>query len=342
MKTRWVGLFALCCVVATPLAGQDEDTLRSFRTPASPAFVLIGAAPTAVERPGTPQSLVLSLISSLQDNHFPPKRYALEIAPYWLTRHRTMTFEQYAAPGFWQSVIQTLSISVATTSVPAPDSGTVLSFGLRTGYFSNRDLSIVRALRDSLDRVTDSALVARTADARKRWTNRAQHYSLRIQRALREERLGWTVQLATAGAFDFAEDVAQNGKVSRAGVWLTSGYRLAKPRADLLTVVRYTLNERAAPNENFLDLGGRLVFDRDELALSAEYVFRSVTAAGTSRNTYRLTAGADYRLAQDIYVTAAIGRGADENGPDTAPLVAQIGIDFGLGPILLIPRGRHE
>jgi len=87
----------------------------------------------------------------------------------------------------------------------------------------------VRALRDSLDRVTDSALVARTAEAKKRWTNRARTFSLRIQRALREERLGWTVEAAAAGALDFPGDVADNGKLARAAVWVTSGYRLAKP-----------------------------------------------------------------------------------------------------------------
>src|SRR5437879_2658511 len=69
-------LLLLFCFLASGLSAQS-DTLRSFRTPASPAFILLGVAPTAVERPATPQSLVASLSAALRDKHFPPKRYAL-------------------------------------------------------------------------------------------------------------------------------------------------------------------------------------------------------------------------------------------------------------------------
>lgn len=322
-------------MMAGRLDGQT-DTLRSFRTPASPAFILLGAAPTAVERPGTPQSLVVSLVSALQDESFPPKRYALEIAPYWLTRHRTLTFDQYAAPGFWQSLVQTFSVSVATVGIPEPDSGTVFAFGFRTAYVSSRDLSPIRPLRDTLQQVQRAIL--RTDDQAKEDSlkEEARAIALRLQRALRTERLGWTVEAAAAASLDFPGDVADNGKLSRAALWVTSGYRLAKPRADLLTVVRLTRDERAAPRQNFLDLGGRLVVDKEDFTLSAEYVFRSITVSGTSRSTYRLTAGADYRLGDDVYVTASLGRGPDEDGPGTSRLIAQVGIDFGLGPLPLI------
>jgi len=333
---RFIALVLLCG--ASRLSAQ-VDTLRAFRAPASPAFVLIDAAPTAIARPSTPQRLVMSLVSALQDEDFPPKRYALEIAPYWLTRHRTLTFEQYAAPAFWQSIIQTLSISVATTNIPEPDTGTVLAFGVRTAYVSSRDLSWLRPLRDTILQIqrkileTDDQAIEDSLRAEMRPVN------LRLQRALRTERTGWTIEGAAAGAMDFQGDIASNGKVSRVGLWVTTGYRLSKPNADLLAVVRLTRDDRVAPRQDFLDLGGRLVLDKEDLTLSGEYVYRSITSAGSSRPSYRLTAAVEYRVSTDILLTAALGRGADERGPDTGPLSAQIGVDFGLGAIPLIRTG---
>ena len=316
-------------------ADSTRDTLRAFKTPASPAFVLLGVAPTTVERPATPQALVLSLISAVQDADFPPKHYALEVAPYWLTRHRFLTFEKYAAPGFGRSLLQTLSLSVATSSLD-PDTGTALGFGLRAAYVSSRDLSTVRALRDTLLQIQADILRAGTEEEERRHAARAKPVALRLTQALRTERLGFTIEGAAAMVLDFPDDIANNGKLGRAGVWLTSGYRLTKPAVDLLTVVRFIRDERVAPAESNLDLGARLLVDREDLTLAAEYIFRSVTAGGSSRSTYRLSIDVQYRLANDIYITAALGRDHAASAAGPAQLIAQIGIDFGLGAVPIL------
>ena len=317
------------------LITTQADTLRAFRTPASPAFVLLGVAPTAVERPATPQALVVSLISAVQDADFPPKHYALEVAPYWLTRHRTLTFEQYAAPGFWPGLLQTLSVSVATSSL-APDTGTSVGFGLRAAYVSGRDLSRVRLLRDSLLGIQAAMLRADSEDDERRLAAMARPMALRLQRALRTERLGFTIEGAAAMVLDFPDDIADNGKLGRAGVWFTSGYRITKPAVDLLTVIRFIRDERVAPAEGNLDLGARLLVDREDLTLAAEYIFRSVTAAGSSRSTYRLSIDGQYRLATEIYITAALGRDHAASATGQARLIAQVGIDFGLGALPIL------
>jgi hypothetical protein len=332
-----------CCTVlfsvavTVRLSAQKIDsTLRSFRTPTSPTLVLLGAAPTSVERPSTPQSLVLSLVSTLGDETFPPQHYALEVAPYWLTRHRTLTFDEYAAPGFWQSLKQTLSISVATASLTAADTGTTVGFGVRTGYVSSRDLRSIRPLRDSLRQIQMSMLRTDNAAETARLESRAQAIALRLQRALKTERLGWTVEAAAAGLMDFSGNLANNGKVARAGIWITSGYRLSKPRADLLTVVRLTRDERFTSRQDYLDLGGRIVLDKEDLSISGEYVWRSINASGSSRQSYQLAAVAEYRLANEVYLTGSLGRGVEDNGPGSSKLIAQLGIDFGLGPVPII------
>ncbi len=51
---------------AAPLAAQSENAGPAFnglRTPVSPAFLLLGVAPTVVERPNTPSDFALSVLN---------------------------------------------------------------------------------------------------------------------------------------------------------------------------------------------------------------------------------------------------------------------------------------
>ena len=233
--------------------------------------------------------------------------------------------------------MQTLSISVATADMPAPDSGTVFGIGVRTAYVSSRDLSPIRQLRDTLRQIQFAILRAESPDTENALKERARPVALRLQQALRDERLGWTVEAAAAAALDFPGDVAQNGKLSRWALWLTSGYRLPKQKLDLLMVVRLTRDVRVPLEQHFLDLGGRvLVSQGDNLAFSVEYVFRNMTVAGSSRHTYQVSAVIDYRLRDNLYVNATIGRGPDEKGPGTARFQTHVGVEFGRGPLPLL------
>src|SRR2546422_11011326 len=76
--------------------------LEELRTPASPAFVLLDLTPSAVERPTPPKALAASLLAATGDLRFLPRNYAIDVAPYWLAPHPTLTYQQFHNPGLWQ------------------------------------------------------------------------------------------------------------------------------------------------------------------------------------------------------------------------------------------------
>ncbi|GAB4376166.1 MAG: hypothetical protein Kow0042_22200 [Calditrichia bacterium] len=132
----------------------DSISLDDLRAPVSPAFVLLGIEPTAVEQPVTPKALALSLVNALPRQGIIPADYALEVAPYWLVSHPKLTFEKYYHAGFQQTVIQNLSFSLATrkSSVDKDTAftGTEMGLGFRTLLVAGRPGSRLAILKKSL------------------------------------------------------------------------------------------------------------------------------------------------------------------------------------------------
>lgn len=138
-----VAMLFITVGVAGIAHAQTPVEIDDLRAPTSPAFVLLDVAPAAVERPENPRAFTVNLINAVSDAKGLPQNYAVEVAPYWLTYHPNLTFEKYQSPGF-MSLIQTLSISAATTPLtPADDSaadpiGTRLGIGVRTNITNGR------------------------------------------------------------------------------------------------------------------------------------------------------------------------------------------------------------
>ncbi len=107
--------------------------------------MLLGVAPSLVERPSTPAALSVTLLSTLAtgDNAL-PAHYALELAPYWLAAHRSLSRQAYEHPHVGQSILQTFSVSVATSKPPkkvaadAVDVGVGIRFALLAGHVNAR------------------------------------------------------------------------------------------------------------------------------------------------------------------------------------------------------------
>jgi hypothetical protein len=142
MKTVVATLLALGSMGGALAHAQAVD-IDDLRAPTSPAFVLLDVTPASVERPENPKAFTVNLIKTFARADGLPQNYALEVAPYWLTYHPTLTFAQYQSPGA-RSLIQTLAISVATTPMtPADDTsadpiGTRLGLGVRTNITNGR------------------------------------------------------------------------------------------------------------------------------------------------------------------------------------------------------------
>lgn len=164
MRTR-VWTFLLLLAAPLPLAGQSDSAdggaaFNRLRTPVSPAFVVLGVAPTVVERPNTPADLALSVLTRSAALTSLPRDIALELSPYWLIGHPSLTWQSDTTRNLGTSLARTTTLSFATAELGTdarPVTG--LALGFRAAPFSGRvsDESIVllKELQSRLAHVGD-------------------------------------------------------------------------------------------------------------------------------------------------------------------------------------------
>jgi hypothetical protein len=248
-------------------AGQSQPvttTPDDLRTPIAPAFALLDAAPTTIDRPQSARALTLNLFSALREGEGLPRNYALDVTPFWLRSHPTLTFDDYYHPTLMQSLARTFAVSVATTSTEAADPAvpgvTSLGFGVRALVAQGRAHPALEAARADLMSVMtqqaelddeivnlefkhDAAVAAgRLDDARKlkdaiataqrdttvrrdELSAEARAIALRIQ-GLDKDRVGLVISVAAAHVVDFPGERFQDAEAARWGLWVTPTYRM--------------------------------------------------------------------------------------------------------------------
>lgn len=338
---------ALLAFATTTAAQEPKIAPNDLRAPASPAFFLLGIEPTAVERPNSPRALATTLLSNTSASNLIPRNVALEVAPYWLASHPTLTFDDYYSANVAQSLLQSLSISMAT-SAPEEDSlgnvATGVGFGFRTLVLSGRPSAGLKDARAALVAIQDSILDAdervpeEDVEAEEdRLAEKARAVALAIQEHDRH-RIGLKIELAGAFTATFPTSNITDGKVNRIGGWATLSYRLPKPQFEFLLVERVIINRVPANVGDFLDFGGRILYEPQDLSLSFEFVKRLLVdqpadpAASPLVDSYRVSGYIEYRVSSDVTINASFGRDFIKTNIDPSTLLALIGINFGFGP----------
>jgi hypothetical protein len=163
---RLSGAFLVALLSAGSVFAQDAELpeLDDLKAPASPAFVILDAAPSKVERPQAVKPLVLSALSAAGEGF--PKNYAVEFSPYWLGTPR-LTFDDYYRNDVVKDSLRHLSLSVATTPLgKTPELGTALAIGLRTLPLPGRAHPSLTALRRRLAPLQKELLGLQSIDNR--------------------------------------------------------------------------------------------------------------------------------------------------------------------------------
>src|SRR5574340_1225846 len=124
MKISSFILAVICSLSVFIDCYAQEKKINDIQTPQSPAFVLLGIEPNSISKPTTPRAVAASFVSAVQQGG------ALEMAPYGLASHPNLTFDDYYNAGLGQTIMQTLSLSVAT--VPKTEISDTL--GTRVGF----------------------------------------------------------------------------------------------------------------------------------------------------------------------------------------------------------------
>ena len=147
-------IIALCSPQASAQVGGADTTVTVdiLRVPEAPGFILLGGAPSAVERPGTVQALAVSLVSRATEGDLFDK-FAIQVSPFWLGGIPNLDYADYerGAVGF-EAIRRTLALSAATDNldlgVPTPAVALGVRFSLSTGRI-DREYEGYGARRDS-------------------------------------------------------------------------------------------------------------------------------------------------------------------------------------------------
>lgn len=354
------GLLCALTFAAAPLGAQQPFTLENLKTPSSPAFVILGVEPTAVERPTTPRAFAFSLLSPATQPGagLIPEDYAAEVAPYWMAPQRQLTWDEYFNPSPMQSILQTFSVSLATHTFTATDTTTGIGIGVSLTPFAGRASrtadSLARALGASQRarlpllrarrRATDPEEIGRLDDSL--GVNAARSQAIAQELQANDERVGPRLQLSGATAAFYPGNDFQAGKIGSVGLWGTFGYRLERPGMDLLALGRYLRSAEGA-EQDVWDVGGRAVLLASRYSASVEWVARSAADAGGAGpagqpafdSGNRVVGMFEYRATDDLFVSFSFGQDYPREGDDRQPLVAILGgqFNFGSRPLVSLP-----
>ncbi len=340
-----LGLVVAVLGAALPARAQTSVTIDDLTAPTSPAFVLLDTTPASVARPETPKAFTVNLLNSLTSSNGLPRNYALEVAPYWMASHPSLTYDQYQRPGVWHSLAQTFSMSVATVPIEATDttapSGTRLGLGVRTSLVNGSPNPGLAALVEELQRIDDEILdtvnAGREVDPDLR--ARARQAAAAVQ-AADAERIGFFVTVAAGQAWAVPNDDLTQQRVERRAFWVTPSYRFRACTAtgsceSMLDVIAVVRGLQDADHGWAWDYGGRLVWRPTRVFhVSVESLARSEASrqpvGGLTGGSSRTAGILEYRIRQDLVLYASFGRDF-RNDASADPLVSMLGLNVGFG-----------
>lgn len=104
-------LTVVLCFLLLNVSGQEAAKLT---VPSSPAFSILNFEPSAVMRPVNARDLAADVLNAFDENGRLLLNLGLEVMPYWLSSHPTLTRNKYLYPTTGQTFLQSLSFSAAT------------------------------------------------------------------------------------------------------------------------------------------------------------------------------------------------------------------------------------
>jgi hypothetical protein len=310
---------ATSTAVASEAAKISE--LDKLRTPASPAFVILGAAPTEIQHPTTPRALAVALGGDLTGGSLAiPKGVAIEVAPYWLMRHPDLTVGDYRRQALLRP-LRTLSVSVGTTQTQrAQDTGagaTIqhtdanIGLGVRTMlYQGGDDDACTQKARELGIAVSAAMLLAEAEQKAARDAAEAELKKLHNDTCL-------ALAAATAGlSIDLAAAVdihADDAKLTKAGTRL-AGYAVWTNVAydthgfSGIAVARLGGRKDAMSSDTVFDGGLRAMYKQKTYAVSAEALVRHRFTSVPDSTTYKLDLAVEYLMTDDTWLSVTLGR----------------------------------
>ncbi len=134
---------------------------QGLTLPGSPAFSILNTEPSTVMRPTNVKSLSTDILNAFDKNGKLLMNTGIEVSPYWLSSHSSLTLQQYLQPNFIRTIQQSLSLSAATVKDSANDANK-LGVGFRFKLFNGEPIlnaSIIANIRSLKTQTTVSSIL---------------------------------------------------------------------------------------------------------------------------------------------------------------------------------------
>jgi len=309
-----LALFLLSQSPAAPVRdaalGNPVSTLGvDYAVPASPAFVFLGVTPASVSRPGTLRALGVALLDGIDSGGSVRRGLAIDASPYLLGWGGRLTIRRYQESALRRLLART-QLSFATVRASGDSGATDLALGLRTVVVDRGDLRNDSALTALIGRLQLAALPDCPASAtdsacRTRWRRFAAAGLDSLNTRLDSLRAAYRGTHWNAWRAELGAGIGWRAPLSRtdslgwlgAGVW-ASGAAPLGPHAQLAVTGRWRRRRDTSPPTAWA-LAGRL--------LAGGATFDAFAEVATERRTGAVAAGAEWRLAADLWLEAAFG-----------------------------------
>lgn len=336
------------------LDSKDGCEVDDLKTPTAPAYSIIGVVPSQVETPRTPKDVAVALYNAYNGGSV-SQNVALEVAPFWLVPHHDLTYDQYVNASLLLQLVHNLTVSAATTAVPA-QAATDIGFGLRTNIFF-RDADDAQRTEKAkaeahLQKLQEILAVRQQKDQLRCADNSAQDPCPAIltrlealakegevtEEALRDARVAlekaieaqYGFRLSVAGALAYRSDndnLRLKDFLKGAG-WLNGGYR--GEIWEVTGLVRFTAVD-APEILQYVDLGARVGGFGDRYGVYAEGVYRVVSGDDPPvKSSGRLVGTFEYKLSNQLWLSASYGKDNDSEVSKGAQF-ALLGVNFQVG-----------
>ncbi len=329
---------------------QEPVTIDELRSPTSPAFTILGVAPTNIVRPNTPRELAAEVLSAKDRGEGNlPSDLALEFSPYWLLDHSKLTFgEYYSTKSIAKTIVRSLSVSVATADIPDENvEGTTLGLGIRFLLVPGKmdpelmELKVqvlqqiqLEMLEQCVEEISDEA--GAPTEAIRCSEEEMAAFLPRLKKAAAEikkmnlQRTGWVVEAALGSSRDYpdANDAANHDR--QFGAWLTASYQMRDPNElTLLACARLLEDRTGIQGVRMKDLGARLIYESPTLpvSLSVEAMHRDMDGGDSSTSVLAVL---EYPISDTLRLVASYGKGL-ATPTNESDLVATLSVNFGFG-----------
>lgn len=344
----------------------DFDKLR---TPDSPAFVVLGIAPTEIQRPTTPRALTVALGEFVQGTGVAiPQNFALEVSPYWLFSHPDLTLHEYAKRGFSnfaRSITFSIGTKQTTRTTMDPSGATTdhtdsdLGLGLRATLYQSPFAGNLAPCEQILANLSETTKLSK--DEREQIENKHGKGTPNYDAAAAMDEIAQVVQTRASAAADqivkdakcfasaaytrgFSVDLAgaigvhvrdsevslSNSRLDVGAAWISGSWDTANFSSILLG--RFMGRTTMADTQYIADAGVRLIYKRQDYAVSAEGLMRRRLSGPGDDWTNKVDIAAEYQIKSGTWFTVTFGKDFVFTPGNAGGLFSLANLAWSIGP----------